>query len=559
MKLKGAQVLIELLREQGVDTVFGFPGGTVINIYDALYDSQDIRHILTAHEQAATHAADGYARATGKVGVVLVTSGPGAANTVTGIATAHRDSVPMVVFTGQVARPLLGKDSFQELNITAITKVITKKNYIVKSPCKLAETVREAFEIARSGRPGPVLVDIPKDIQTAEMEYETAVVDTSYKTESLSEMSAEQLVMLNKAVELINDSKRPVIYAGGGVKISDSCGELLNFAEKLKAPVACSLMGTGAFPGTHPSFMGLLGMHGSRVSSMAISNCDLLIAVGARFSDRTICKADGFAPYAHIIHIDIDPEEFGKNIDIRIPLCGDVKKFLKLLLDRVEEKQTGVWYRQIQEWKKTYAVCYKSNGALNPQYLISKLHELTKGKSIVTTEVGQNQMWTAQYYPFTDPRTFITSGGLGTMGYGLGAAIGASVGKPECRVINMAGDGSFKMNIAELSTIAKYKLPIIQVLFNNNSLGMVRQWQKIFYNERYSQTSLGDDVDFTRIANAFGVQAMKITSNEDVEKVLKKALRLNQPVVIECMIHPDDLVLPMVPAGEPISECIDDI
>jgi len=559
MKLKGAQVLIECLREQGADTVFGFPGGTVINIYDALYDAEDIRHILTAHEQAATHAADGYARATGKVGVVLVTSGPGASNTVTGIATAYRDSVPMVVLTGQVARPLLGKDSFQELNITAITKPITKKNYIVKSPCKLAEIVRDAFETARSGRPGPVLVDIPKDIQTAEIEYEPAVIDTSYKTGGLPGMTGEQNLLLNKAIELINDSKRPVIYAGGGVKISDSCGELLKFAEKLKAPVACSLMGTGAFPGNHPSFMGLLGMHGSRVSNLAISNCDLLIAVGARFSDRTICKADSFAPYAHIIHIDIDPEEFGKNIDIRIPLCGDVKKFLELLLERVEEKQTGVWNRQIQEWKRTYAVCYKSNGALNPQYLINKLHELTKGKSIVTTEVGQNQMWTAQYYPFTDPRTFITSGGLGTMGYGLSAAIGASIGKPDCRVINMAGDGSFKMNIAELSTIAKYKLPIIQVLFNNNSLGMVRQWQKIFYNERYSHTNLGDDVDFTRIASAFGVQAMRINTNDEVEKVLKKALRLNEPVVIECMIHPNDLVLPMVPAGEPISECIDDI
>ncbi len=559
MKLTGAQVLIECLREQGVDTVFGFPGGTVINIYDALYDAEDIRHILTAHEQGATHAADGYARATGKVGVVLVTSGPGASNTVTGIATAYRDSVPMVILTGQVARPLLGKDSFQELNITAITKPITKKNYIVKSPCKLAETVREAFETARSGRPGPVLIDIPKDIQTAEVEYLPALVDISYKTESLSEMLEEQNLLLNKALELINDSKRPVIYAGGGVKISDSCGELLEFAEKLKAPVACSLMGTGAFPGNHPSFMGLLGMHGSRVSNLAISNCDLLIAVGARFSDRTICKADGFAPYAHIIHIDIDPEEFGKNIDIRIPLCGDVRKFLKLLLERVEEKQAGVWNRQIQEWKKTYAVCYKSNGTLNPQFLISKLHELTKGKSIITTEVGQNQMWTAQYYPFTDPRAFITSGGLGTMGYGLGAAIGAAIGKPDCRVINMAGDGSFKMNIAELSTIAKYRLPIIQVLFNNNSLGMVRQWQKIFYNERYSHTNLGDEVDFSKIARAFGVQAMKITDNEEVEKVFKKALRMKEPVVIECMIHPDDLVLPMVPAGEPISECIDDI
>ena len=559
MKLTGAQVLIECLREQGVDTVFGFPGGTVINIYDVLYGRSDITHILTAHEQGATHAADGYARATGKVGVVLVTSGPGASNTITGIATAYSDSVPMVIITGQVARPLLGKDSFQELNITAITKPITKKNYLVKSPSKLAEIIREAFEIARSGRPGPVLVDIPKDIQATEIEYKPMEIDTSYKTGSLAEMTGEQKLFLEKAVELINDSKRPAIYVGGGVKISDSCGELLEFAEKLKAPVACSLMGTGAFPGNHPNFTGLLGMHGSRCSNLAISNCDLLIAVGARFSDRTICKADGFAPYAHIIHIDIDPEEFGKNVDIKIPLCGDVKKFLKLLLERVAEKQPGVWNKQVQDWKKTYEVTYKSNGTLSPHYLISKIYELTKGKSIITTEVGQNQMWTAQYYPFTDPRTFITSGGLGTMGYGLSAAIGASIGKPECRVINMAGDGSFKMNIAELSTIAKYKLPIIQVLFNNNSLGMVRQWQKIFYNERYSQTNLGDEVDFTKIASAFGVQSMRITENEEVEKVLKKALRMNEPVVIECMIHPDDLVVPMVPAGEPISECIDDI
>lgn len=559
MKLKGAEVLVECLREQEVDTVFGFPGGTVINIYDVLYDRKDITHILTAHEQGATHAADGYARATGKVGVVLVTSGPGASNTVTGIATAYRDSVPIVVITGQVARSLLGKDSFQELNITAITKSITKKNYIVKNPSKLPEIVREAFEIARSGRPGPVLIDIPKDIQTAEIEYQPKEIDTNYKRGSLTDMSEEINSYLNKAVELINSSKRPAIYAGGGVRISDSCGELLEFAEKLKAPVSTSLMGTGTFPGTHPYYMGLLGMHGSRCSNLAISNCDLLIAVGARFSDRTICKADGFAPYAHIIHIDIDPEEFGKNIDIRIPLCGDVKKFLRLLTERVDEKQPGVWNKQIQEWKKTYAVSYKSNGSLNPQYLISKLYELTREKCILTTEVGQNQMWTAQYYPFTEPRTFITSGGLGTMGYGLGAAIGAAVGKPDYRVINMAGDGSFKMNLSELSTISKYKLPIVQVVLNNNSLGMVRQWQKMFYNERYSHTSLGDEVSFAKLAEAFGIKSVRITEDGEVEKVLKKALRMNEPVVIECMIHPNDLVLPMVPAGEPISECIDDI
>ncbi len=559
MKLKGAEVLLECLREQKVDTIFGFPGGTVINIYDALYARDDIKHILTAHEQGAAHAADGYARATGKVGVVLVTSGPGAANTVTGIATAYRDSVPMVVITGQVARSLIGKDSFQELNITAITKPITKKNYIVKHPSRLPDIVREAFEVAGSGRPGPVLIDIPKDIQMAEIVYQPKSVDMHNNKESSFELSEELNLYLDKAVELINSSKRPVIFAGGGVRISDSCDELLKFAEKIKAPVASSLMGTGVFPGNHPNYMGLVGMHGSRCSNQAISNCDLLIAVGTRFSDRTICKADGFAPYAHIIHLDIDPEELGKNVDIKIPLCGDVKQFLKLLSERAEEKQAGTWNKQIQTWKRTYDVNYKSNGDLSPYFLIRKIYELTKGESIVTTEVGQNQMWTAQYYPFTEPRAFISSGGLGTMGYGLGAAIGAAVGKPDCRVINMAGDGSFRMNLAELSTISKYRLPIIQVIFNNGSLGMVRQWQKMFYNERYSHTSLGEEVDFAKLANAFGVKAMRITRDEEVEKVLKKALGMNEPVVIECMIHPNDLVLPMVPAGEPISECIDDM
>lgn len=559
MKMKGAEVLLECLCEQGVDTIFGYPGGTVINIYDALYDRKDITHILTAHEQGATHAADGYARATGKVGVVLATSGPGASNTVTGIATAYRDSVPMVVITGQVARSLLGKASFQELDITSITRSITKKNYIVKNPEKLSEIVREAFEIARSGRPGPVLIDIPKDIQGIEMEYQPMDVDTSYKTSNLKDMSEEMNSYLDKAVELINSSKRPVIYVGGGVKISDSCGELLEFAEKIKSPVSCSLMGTGAFPGTHPYFTGLVGMHGSRCSNLAISNCDLLIAVGARFSDRTICKVDGFAPYAHIIHIDIDPEELGKNVDTKIPLCGDVKKYLELLTKRVDEKKSSTWNKQIENWKGTYEVSYKSNGSLNPQYLLNKLYELTKGKSIITTEVGQNQMWTAQYYSFTNPRTFISSGGLGTMGYGLGAAIGAAVGKPDSRVINIAGDGSFRMNLTELSTISKYKLPIIQVVFNNSSLGMVRQWQKIFHNKRYSHTSLGDEVSFTKLADAFGIKSMRITEDAEVEKAFKEALELNEPVIIECMMHPDDLVLPMVPAGEPINETIDDL
>jgi len=465
----------------------------------------------------------------------------------------------MVVITGQVARSLLGKDSFQELNITSITKTITKKNYLVMNPETLPKIVREAFEIARSGRPGPVLIDIPKDVQQAEIEYEPAEIDTGNNTSNLPEVCLEVNLLLDKAVELINNSKRPLIYAGGGVKISDSCRELLEFAEKIKAPVACSLMGTGAFPGTHPYFTGLAGMHGSRCSNAAISNCDLLIAVGARFSDRTICKAEGFAPYANIIHIDIDPEELGKNIDTKIPLCGDVKKFLKLLLERIDEKKEGTWNKQIQIWKEAYSASYKSNGSLNPKYLMNKLFELTQGKSVITTEVGQNQMWTAQYYPFTDPRTFISSGGLGTMGYGLGAAIGAAVGKPDCKVINIAGDGSFRMNLSELSTISKYKLPIIQVVLNNSSLGMVRQWQKFFQGQRYSHTSFSDEVCFAKLADAFGIRSAKITEDAEVEKVFKEALDTDEPVVIECIIHPDDLVLPMVPAGEPISECIDDI
>jgi len=558
MKLKATEVLLECLREQGVDTIFGYPGGTVINIYDALYNRKDITHILTVHEQGATHAADGYARATGKVGIVLVTSGPGASNTVTGIATAYRDSVPMVVITGQVARPLLGKDSFQELDIRSITKPITKKNYMVKNPEALPEIVRDAFRIARSGRPGPVLIDIPKDVQMTEIEYQPMDIINSRKAVSSLGFTKETSSNLDKAVELINNSKRPVIYAGGGVKISDSCGKLLKFAEKLKSPVCCSLMGIGTFPGTHPYFMGLIGMHGSRCSNTAICNCDLLIAVGTRFSDRTTCKADEFAQYADIIQIDIDPQELGKNVNIRIPLCGDVNKYLELLTERVEEKKLSAWSKQIQNWKEAYAVSYKSNGSLNPQYLLNKLYELTAGKSIVTTEVGQNQMWAAQYYTFTEPRTFISSGGLGTMGYGLSAAIGAAVGRPDYRVINIAGDGSFRMNLAELSTISKYKLPIIQVLLNNNSLGMVRQWQKFFFNERYSHTSLKDEINYGKLADAFGIRSMRIIENSEVEKVFAEALEINEPALIECMIHPDDLVLPMVPAGEPISECIGD-
>lgn len=562
MKLKGAQVVIECLREQGVNVVFGFPGGAILPVYDALYDAKDITHILTAHEQGATHAADGYARATGKVGVVFATSGPGATNTVTGIATAYMDSVPLVVFTGQVASSLLGKDSFQEVDISGITAPITKHNYIVKDAQRLPDIIRQAFKIARSGRPGPVLVDIPRDIQNTVIDYQPVQVDTSYVNEDIFHPQFyrnEQIeINIQKAAEAINKCERPVIYAGGGVNISGANHELLRFAEKIKAPVTCSLMGLGAFPGTHPYFMGMVGMHGTRVSNYAISHCDLLIAVGARFSDRVISRADKFATNAKIIHIDIDPAELGKNIDIHIPICGDVKKILQKLIDLVEEKQPNSWNKQIDDWKKEYASKRTApKGKLSPRFIIEKLYALTAGKAIITTEVGQNQMWTAQFYKFDEPRTFISSGGLGTMGFGLGAAIGACIGRPDRKVINVAGDGSFKMNSIELATVSRYKLPIVQLVLNNQALGMVRQWQNLFYNKRFSYSTLGPDVDFVKLADAYGIKGFRITSNEEVEDTLKKALEMEQPVLIECMIHPDEMVYPMVPPGAPIDEIID--
>jgi len=562
VKLKGAQVVIECLREQGVNVVFGFPGGAILPVYDALYDAKDITHILTAHEQGATHAADGYARATGKVGVVFATSGPGATNTVTGIATAYMDSVPLVVFTGQVASSLLGKDSFQEVDISGITAPITKHNYIVKDAQRLPDIIRQAFKIARSGRPGPVLVDIPRDIQNTVIDYQPVQVDTSYVNEDIFHPQFyrnEQIeINIQKAAEAINKCERPVIYAGGGVNISGANHELLRFAEKIKAPVTCSLMGLGAFPGTHPYFMGMVGMHGTRVSNYAVSSCDLLIAVGARFSDRVISRADKFATNAKIIHIDIDPAELGKNIDIHIPICGDVKKILQKLIDLVEEKQPNSWNKQIDDWKKEYASKRTApKGKLSPRFIIEKLYALTAGKAIITTEVGQNQMWTAQFYKFDEPRTFISSGGLGTMGFGLGAAIGACIGRPDRKVINVAGDGSFMMNSIELATVSRYKLPIVQLVLNNQALGMVRQWQNLFYNKRFSYSTLGPDVDFVKLANAYGIKGFRITSNEEVEDTLKKALEMEQPVLIECMIHPDEMVYPMVPPGAPIDEIID--
>ena len=569
MKLKGAEVLIECLREQGVDIIFGYPGGAVLPIYDVLYNTHDITHILTAHEQGATHAADGYARATGKVGVVIVTSGPGATNTVTGIATAYMDSVPLVVFTGQVASSLIGRDSFQEVDITGITTPITKHNYIVKDANELPNIVRQAFAIARSGRPGPVVVDIPKDIQTSLIDYQPVSngnlymgKDNNIKGRAISSISSEDYTKelensIQEVVEAIAQCERPVIYAGGGVNISGANEELLRFAEKIKAPVSCSLMGMGAFPGTHPYYMGMVGMHGTRCSNYAFSNCDLLIAVGARFSDRVISDVKRFAPYAKIIHIDIDPAELGKNVETHIGVCGDVKDILSLLNEKVEERQENGWNDQIRQWKKEYPLKYTDNGKVNPQYVIETLYKLTEGNAIITTEVGQNQMWAAQFYKFTSPRTFISSGGLGTMGYGLGASIGAALGRPDKRVINIAGDGSFMMNSTELATVSRYKIPIVQLVLNNSVLGMVRQWQDLFFEKRYSYSTFGNEVDFIKLAEAYGIKAMKVYKNEEVERVLSQALKMNEPVLVECVVDPDEKVYPIVPAGAAIDEIID--
>ncbi|MEL7597879.1 MAG: biosynthetic-type acetolactate synthase large subunit, partial [Clostridiaceae bacterium] len=450
------------MKSLGVDTIFGYPGGAVLPIYDVLYHEKEIKHILTAHEQGAAHAADGYARATGKVGVVLVTSGPGATNTVTGIATAYRDSIPMVIFTGQVAQSYIGKAAFQEVDITGITLPITKKNYLVKDVKQLPQIIEEAFRIAKEGRPGPVLVDIPKDVQTAELDYKPEKLKEEVKFESNSSYESQFMDQLNEAVNAINSSKKPVIYAGGGVITAQASKDLLNFAEKIKSPVTCSLMALGAFPGNHEYFMGMVGMHGTRCSNYAVTNCDLLIAIGTRFSDRVIGNVEGFAPDAKIIHIDIDDSEIGKNVDVDIPLKGDVKDVLGALIDRVNEKNENEWNSQIQHWKYMYRLGCNIGKKLNPSYILDKLYELTQGDCIITTEVGQNQIWAAQYFKYMEPRTFISSGGLGTMGFGLGASIGAAVAQTQKKVINVAGDGSFKMNSHELVTVARYNLPIIQ-------------------------------------------------------------------------------------------------
>ena len=551
MQLTGAQIVMECLKEQGVDTVFGYPGGTILNIYDALYEYRDtIKHYLTSLEQGAAHAADGYARATGKVGVCMATSGPGATNLVTGIATAFMDSIPIVAITCNVNLPALGKDSFQEVDIAGVSMPITKHGYIVKDVDQLADTLRKAFAIARSGRPGPVLVDITKDVTANKAEYKKK---EPYKLDIPKRFTDEDI---EKAVKLIERSKKPYIYTGGGTVISGASAELSEFAHRIEAPVCDTLMGKGGFDGTDELYTGMIGMHGTKASNFGVSQCDLLIAVGARFSDRVVGKASRFASKAKILHIDIDPAEIDKNIKTDASIIGDVKEVLTILNEKVAKKSNPEWLTKIAELKEQYPLSYESDKLTCP-YVIEELYRQTNGEAIITTDVGQHQMWAAQYYKYKEPRTFLSSGGLGTMGYGLGACIGAKVGRPDKTVINIAGDGCFRMNMNELATASRYNIPIIQVLINNEVLGMVRQWQTLFYGGRYSNTVLTDKVDYQMVARGLGCEAIRVTKKEEVADAVKKALSLNAPVLLECVIDPDDKVFPMVPAGAPIEEAFD--
>lgn len=554
MKLNGSEIIIECLKEQGVDTVFGFPGGAVLNIYDALYKAKsDIRHILTSHEQGAAHAADGYARATGKVGVCIATSGPGATNLVTGIATAYMDSVPMVALTGQVSTSLLGKDSFQEVDITGITMPVTKHNYIVKDVDKLADIIREAFIIAQEGRPGPVLIDVCKDVSAAITEFTPKPLKKArIFPVGVSEKNIEE------AAEAINNSLRPMIISGGGVSIAGACSEVKELAEKAQIPVTTTLMGLGSFPATNDLYTGLVGMHGSRASNMAVAETDLFIAVGARFSDRVISNVERFAPHAKIMHIDIDPAEVGKNVLVNYPLVGNIKKILKLINANVNKREQSEWNKKIKEWKTLYPLKYVHDEKLKPQFVVEKIYEATNGEALITTEVGQNQLWAAQYYKYAEPRQFISSGGLGTMGFGLGACIGAQLGRPDKKVINIAGDGSFRMNCNELATAVEYRLPIIIALLNNQVLGMVRQWQELFYGARYSSTTIDRETDFVALAEAYGAIGIRVTKPEEVEDAINRALESkDRPVVINFEIDKDEKVFPIVPPGAPIDELID--
>ena len=552
-KISGSEIVIECLKEQGVDIVFGYPGGAILNVYDALYKHQEeITHVLTSHEQGAAHAADGYARATGKVGVCMATSGPGATNLVTGIATAYMDSVPMVAITANVGVNMLGKDSFQEIDIAGVVMPITKHSFIVKNVEDLAPTIRRAFKIAKSGRPGPVLVDITKDVTAAETEYtyeEPAVIER--KTDTIREED------VNKVIEMIKVSRRPYIMAGGGVIISGASEELKEFAEKVDAPVCDTLMGKGAYDGTGERYTGMIGMHGTKVSNLGVSRSDLVIVVGARFSDRVIGNASKFAPNAKIIHIDIDAAEIDKNIPANASIVGDAKEVLTILNSKLPTQSNRSWMAEIKDLTEKNPVTYDMDH-LNGPATIKKIYEITEGNAIITTDVGQHQMWAAQNYTYKEPRTFLSSGGLGTMGYGVGAAIGAKYGRPDKTVVNIAGDGCFRMNMNEIATAARYKVPIIQVVLNNHVLGMVRQWQTLFYGERYSATVLHDKVDFCKVAEGLGCKAIRVTKKEEVMPALQEAVDYHGPVVIECIIDDDDKVFPMVAPGSSIAEVFDE-
>lgn len=554
MQLTGSEIIIECLKEQGVDTVFGYPGGAILNVYDELYKhSSEITHILTSHEQGASHAADGYARVTGKVGVCLATSGPGATNLVTGIATAYMDSVPIVAITCNVGVPLLGKDSFQEIDIAGVTLPITKHNYIVKDITKLADTIRGAFRIAATGRPGPVLVDIPKDV-------------TAQKTEYLAKKPAAILrkrtgitpEAVGAAVDMIKKSEKPFVFVGGGAVISNASEELAEFVDKVDAPVADSLMGKGAYDGKKDNYTGMLGMHGTKTSNYGVMECDLLIVVGARFSDRVTGDTARFAPNARILQFDVDPAEINKNIRVDACIIGDIKEILRAVNANLDTYRHEEWMNHIADMKNKYPLRYDESRLTGP-YVIEKLYEVTEGNAIIATEVGQHQMWAAQYYKYSEPRTLITSGGLGTMGYGLGASLGAKMGRRDKIVVNVAGDGCFRMNMNELATATRYNIPIIEVIINNHVLGMVRQWQTLFYGERYSYTVLNDSADYVKIAEAMGAKAFLVTCREEFEPALREAIKLNIPCLIDCQIESDDKVLPMVSPGASLADTFDDI
>ena len=557
MQMTGSQIVIECLIEQGVDTVFGYPGGAILNIYDELYkNSNRIRHILTAHEQGASHAADGYARSTGKTGVCMATSGPGATNLVTGIATAYMDSIPLVAITCNVTQTQLGKDSFQEIDIVGVTMPITKHNFIVRDINSLADTIRKAFYIAKSDRPGPVLIDIPKDITSSVTEYEPvnpAELKFDEHSKALPPLSEN---LLKNAVNLINQSQKPFIYAGGGIITADACSELKSFAEKANIPVAMSLMGKAAFPNKHPLSLGMIGMHGTYAANTACDNCDLLLAIGCRFSDRVIGEAAKFARNAKIIQIDIDPTEVNKMVNVHEALLGDVKDILSKITSKIQKKEKSDWNIQIEQWKKIVPPSYSKKQDLSPKFILEYVNSQVKADSIITTEVGQHQMWTAQFYDFTEPRTFLTSGGLGTMGYGTGAAIGAQFANPKKTVVHIAGDGSFRMNCNELATIQHYELPIIIIIFDNHALGNVRMWQTLFYEKRYSNTTLDFGPDWKTLASAYNIKGYHAKSEEEFKKAFDEALKSGKPAVIDAEIFLDEMVYPMIPPGKSVEYLI---